>query len=299
MDQATNLRNIIKQHEISMGKLNRKPEKTAKIITVTSGKGGVGKSNISINLAIQLSKLGNRVIVLDADFGLANVEVMLGIRPKYSLADLMFRGKSLKEVITPGPEGIGFISGGSGIEELIDLDAYQIKNISERLFELDELADYIIIDTGAGISEGLMQFISASDRVLLVATPEPTSITDAYAVLKSVSRNFSEAKNPTRIDLVTNRVSSLDESKVLYSKLNVVASKFLRVDLRLGGYVTQDTNILKAVMTQKPISIAYPHSPAAMSIKQLAKNIHEGSEFKEEEHNGGIRKLFSNFLNRK
>ncbi|MDO5519463.1 MAG: MinD/ParA family protein [bacterium] len=297
MDQATNLRNIIRQHELQT---NQPATKSAKIITVTSGKGGVGKSNISINLAISLSKLGNRVIVLDADFGLANVEVMLGIRPQYSLADLMFRGKSIKEVITSGPEGIGFISGGSGIEELIDLDAYQIKNISERLYELDELADYIIIDTGAGISDGLMQFIGASDRVLLVATPEPTSITDAYAVLKSVSRTFEDSEEPMRIDLVANRVFDEHDGRVLHSKLNVVAAKFLRVDLQLAGSVVQDMNITKSVMAQKPITLAYPNSPAASSIKQLASKIHDGSSIQqEEEPRGGIRKLFSGFLNRK
>ncbi len=304
MDQATNLRNIIKAHEqqVKMGAQQQLPnreekkERHAKVITVTSGKGGVGKSNISINLGIALQKLGNRVVILDADFGLANVEVMLGIRPRFNLADLLFRGRTVEEVITRGPEGIGFISGGSGIEELINLDPIQIRNLTKRLSDLDELADYIIVDTGAGISDGLMQFIKASDRVLLVVTPEPTSITDAYAVLKSVSRTFADTEEPMRIDLVPNRVGSFQEGRMLHKKLLVVIERFLRVNLHLAGSVIQDMNISKAVMAQMPIVLSYPHSPAAVAINTLAKSIHEGTSVEKQSSKKGIRELFGSFL---
>ena len=180
MDQAEQLRKLVKQQEV--------PMHTARVITVTSGKGGVGKSSTSVNLAIQLSRLGKRVIIFDADFGLANVEVMLGIRPQYNLADLMFKGKELTDIITQGPENIGFISGGSGIQELTRLTREQIIYLVQKLVQLDELADVIIVDTGAGISDSVLEFVSSSSEVLLVATPEPTSITDVYALLKSLHR---------------------------------------------------------------------------------------------------------------
>ena len=165
MDQAESLRNIIKKQEIDEKK------RTARVITVTSGKGGVGKTSFSVNLAIQLHRLGKRVVVLDADFGLANIEIMLGIRPKYNLADLMFRGKSIQDVITYGPEGIGFLSGGSGINEMANLSREQVFWLIQKMEELDKEADVIIVDTGAGIGDSVLEFVAASEEVFLVATP--------------------------------------------------------------------------------------------------------------------------------
>ena len=175
MDQAEVLRKMVQQSET---------RPAARVITVTSGKGGVGKSSLSLNLAIQMSRLGKRVVIFDADFGLANIEVMLGIRPQYNLADLMFRGRELREIITEGPEKICFISGGSGIQELARMNREQVMYLTRKLAELDAYADVIIIDTGAGISDNVLEFVVASSEVILVATPEPTSITDAYALLK-------------------------------------------------------------------------------------------------------------------
>lgn len=285
MDQATNLRNIIKQQDVR--------QHTAKIITVTSGKGGVGKSNLSVNLAISLSKLNNRVIILDADFGLANVEVMLGVRPQYNMAALVYSGKTLKEIITPGPGNIGFISGGSGIEELTNLNSGQFASIANKLYELDEIADYVIVDTGAGITEGILNFISVSDRTLLVATPEPTSITDAYAVMKTINRNFLKSGIKPTMQMIANRITTYDDGRELYSKLNKVVSRFLSVDLSYLGGVLQDPNITKAVMAQKPISIAYPDSPASKAFMDIASMIHKDICV-EQKDRGGIRQLFNN-----
>ena len=221
MDQAERLRKMVSEQTT--------PRRVSRVITVTSGKGGVGKSNISVNLAIALSRLGNRVIIFDADFGLANVEVMLGIRPGYNLADLMFKGKSLSDIITVGPENIGFISGGSGIQELTNLTRDQIIYLIQKLVELDEKADIVIIDTGAGISDSVMEFIAASTEVLLVATPEPTSLTDAYALLKALNRRTDISVQDMVIKMVANRVDSHAEGMELYNKLNLVVSKFLDI----------------------------------------------------------------------
>ena len=169
MDQAEQLRNIIKNQ-------TPKQRPRARVITVTSGKGGVGKSNVSINLAVQLRKMGQRVIIFDADFGLANIEVMFGAVPKHNLSDLIYQGKNIREIITMGPMDIGFISGGSGIAGLSNLGRDYINYLIQNLAELDMLADVIIIDTGAGISDAVIEFLVASGEVLLVTTPEPTSI---------------------------------------------------------------------------------------------------------------------------
>ena len=222
MDQAEQLRKLVQQQE--------KPAHTARVITVTSGKGGVGKSSTSVNLAIQLSRLGKRVIIFDADFGLANVEVMLGIRPQFNLADLMFRGKELTDIITQGPENIGFISGGSGIQELTRLSREQIIYLVQKLVQLDKLADIIIVDTGAGISDSVLEFVSSSEEVLLVATPEPTSITDVYALLKALHRKDDFSATTTKIRMICNRIMSEKEGQEIYNKLSVVVSKFLNID---------------------------------------------------------------------
>ena len=221
MDQAEQLRKLVKK--------NSRPRSIARVITVTSGKGGVGKSSISVNLAIQLSRLGKKVVIFDADFGLANIEIMLGIRPQYNLADLMFRGKSLQDIITEGPDKIGFISGGSGIQELTRLSREQIIYLTQKLFQLDKLADIIIIDTGAGIADSVLEFVAASSEVILVATPEPTSITDAYALLKTLNRKSEFSVSDTNISMLANRITSEEDGKELYEKLRALIK--LRADI--------------------------------------------------------------------
>lgn len=288
MDQAEQLRKLMKQN-------NSQPRNIARVITVTSGKGGVGKSSISVNLAIELAKTGKRVIIMDADFGLANIEVMLGIRPAYNLADLMFRGKSIKEIITPGPENIGFISGGSGIHELTRLTRDQIVNLTLKLVELDELADIIIIDTGAGIADSVLEFVAASAEVLLVATPEPTSITDAYALLKTLNRKSEFSTENTKIRMIANRVANGMEGKELYDKLNIVVSKFLNFELDYLGDIPQDDHASQAIIRQKPIVLSAPNSPAGKAMKELANKL-SGNTEPTIVGKKGIAQLFTNLL---
>ena len=285
MDQAEQLRKLVKKQE--------RPQNAARVITVTSGKGGVGKTSIAVNLAIQMQRMGKRVIILDADFGLANIEVMLGIRPQYNLADLMFRGKTLSEIITKGPEDIGFISGGSGIQELARMTKEQVMYLTQKLVELDSMADVIIVDTGAGIADNVLEFVTASSEVVLVATPEPTSITDAYALLKALNRRAGFSREHTSIQMISNRVGSETEGRSLYEKMSVVVDKFLNIQPEFLGIIPQDDMISKAVMVQKPITMAYPNSPAAKAMQTIAAKLCDGSQ---QESKKGITGLFSDMI---
>lgn len=262
MDQAEQLRNIVKQQN--------KKQRSARVITVTSGKGGVGKSNVSVNLAIQMSRLGKRAVILDADFGLANIEVMLGTRPQYNLADMMFRGKDVKDIICTGPEDIGFISGGSGLREMTNLNKDQILSLVRTMYELDHYADVVIIDTGAGISDTVIELVASSSEVLLVATPEPTSITDAYALLKTLHRHDGFEAGSTSIKMIGNRIQSYEEGKELYLKLNTVVNKFLGMEMEYLGAIPYDEYLPRAVMQQQPVSLAYPDAPSARAMLELA-----------------------------
>lgn len=289
MDQAERLRNIIKKQEPPPV---QKP--VAKVITVTSGKGGVGKSSISVNLAIQLSRMGKRVVIFDADFGLANIEIMLGLHPRYNLADMMYRGKTLNDIITYGPENVGFISGGSGIQELANLSREQIITLIQKLNELDEFADVVIVDTGAGISDTVLEFVAASEEVLLVATQEPTSITDAYALLKTLNKKATYRKEKTVVKMIANQVHGNRDAKELFEKLGMVVAKFLDIEVEYLGSVPYDHNMQKAIMKQTPISILDSSCNTARAVNQIANTLEHNME-KESEH-VGIVKLFSSVI---
>ena len=230
--------------EIGLHKLSKK----ARVITVTSGKGGVGKTNITVNLALALSKMGLKVVILDVDFGLANIDVLFGLVPKYTMLDLIHDEKNIFEVLTDGPDNIKFLSGGSGVEELIRLDRKKLRKFVSSIGLLDKLFDVILIDTGAGLSQNVMSFIMAADEVLLVTTPEPTAITDAYALVKMVSRRDKKK----RINILVNKADSVREANEIASKICVVSEKFLSLKLLKLGYILDDENVTKSVKMQKP-----------------------------------------------
>ncbi len=288
MDQAANLRNIIKKSEVNNLSMN------ARVITVTSGKGGVGKSNVSVNLAIQFKKLGKRVIIFDADFGLANVEVIFGIVPKHNMFDMIYSNMDIVDVLTQGPLGIEFISGGSGVQELMKLDQYQINYMIEKMYELDRLADIIIIDTGAGISDSVLNFVMASKEVLLVTTPEPTAITDAYAVLKAIKRRNPEIVNDKSINLLVNRTEYPQEGEEIFEKLNKVTNRYLDIDLTHIGSLPNDKNLTKAVVEQKPVTMLFPKSSVTKGFEVLADRMINGTPTQETSR--GLGNLFSTLL---
>ncbi|MBQ6887504.1 MAG: MinD/ParA family protein [Lachnospiraceae bacterium] len=280
MDQAEELRNIIK----AKNQLNAKP--AARVITVTSGKGGVGKSNTAINLAVQLKKEGKKVVILDADFGLANIEIMFGAVPKYNLGDLVNKGKSIREIITWGPMEVGFISGGSGISGLANMDKNSLNYIIQNLTELDEIADVIIIDTGAGIADAVMEFLVASGEILLVTTPEPTSITDSYSVIKALHMHPRFSKEESKVRVITNRVEKEADGVGLFEKFNNVVEKYLDVPITYLGAVPQDGQLVQAVMQQMPISIQNPKAKSAQAYERIAAKLLDKEEGKTQERRG-------------
>ena len=264
MDQAQQLRNIVKANSPTAGRT------LARVITVTSGKGGVGKSNTAINLAIQFRKMGQRVIILDADFGLANIEIMFGTVPKHNLCDLIYQGKNIKEIITWGPGDVGFISGGSGIAGLSNLSRDYLVYIIQNLAELDAIADVIIIDTGAGISDAVLEFLVASGEILLVTTPEPTSITDSYSLLKALNRHPRFSKEASQIKVIANKVDRDEAGLALFNKLNVVVQRYLKLPISYLGTVPQDEKLSQAVMQQTPVSLANPQAKSAKAYERIA-----------------------------
>ncbi len=288
MDQAERLRNIIKQNQVA-------PAKAARVITVTSGKGGVGKSNVSINLAVEFKKMGKRVIIFDADFGLANIEVMFGTIPKSNLADLVYQGKGIKDVITWGPMDIGFISGGSGIAGLTNLGREYINYLVQQLSELDTIADVVIIDTGAGISDSVMEFLVASGEVILVTTPEPTSITDSYSLLKALKRNSKFVEDSSMIKVISNKVSTSEEGKLLFSKLNTVVQRYLHLKIEYIGCIPQDTELSDAVMQQSPICISNTNAKSAKAFKDIAMTLMD-IPHEEKVYRRGMAGFFANMV---
>ncbi|MCI8785974.1 MAG: MinD/ParA family protein [Eubacterium sp.] len=292
MDQAEQLRNVIKKksREASAG--------CARVLTITSGKGGVGKSNVAVNMAVWLRRMERKVIIIDADLGLANVEVMFGAVPQYNLSDLIYRGKSIREIITKGPMDIGFISGGLGIAGLNNLSKDQIVYLVHSLAELNEMADVIIIDTGAGISDSVLEFVLASPEILLVSTPEPSSLTDAYSLLKALYRNPIFSRDKTKINVIANKVTSIEEGDAVFSKLNSVVSQFLKGTIDFMGMIPQDQEMEHAVRSQKIVSIEKPNAEVSKAFQILTNNFINHKHETITMHKG-IAQIIINFLARK
>lgn len=286
MDQAERLR-IIKASQHS--------RPLARVITVTSGKGGVGKSNTAINLAIQFRKMGKRVIILDADFGLANIEIMFGAVPKHNLCDLIYQGKNIREIITWGPMEVGFISGGSGIAGMSNLSRDYLSYIIQNLVQLDTIADIIIVDTGAGISDAVLEFLVASGEILLVTTPEPTSITDSYSLLKALYRHPRFTEETTKVKMIANRVEKEEEGEILFGKLNAVVTRYLKVPMTYLGCVPEDIHLSRAVMQQVPVSLQNPGAKSTAAYERIANRL-LGREEEERQPRRGMAAFFSHIV---
>lgn len=289
MDQANGLREQVAQ--------KLKPESATasatplRVIAITSGKGGVGKTNISANLAVLAAKQGQRVLVLDADLGLANVEILYGIKPQYHLGHLLDdRGLTMDEVLAQGPEGVRVLSAGSGIRALTRLDDTQKQRLLNAMEEIENSFDVVLIDTGAGIGDNVLFFAGAAQEALLVVSPEPTSLTDAYAAVKVLSL---EGK-VEHFSVVVNQAAHDAQARDLYKKLCTVTSRFLTAQMRYAGFIPRDENLRRAVMAQRPLVDVFPQSPASRALSSLRHFLLSGPPPKVA--NGGLKFLWYRML---
>ncbi|OZG72873.1 cobyrinic acid a,c-diamide synthase [Hahella sp. CCB-MM4] len=239
------------------------------VIAVTGGKGGVGKSNVSINLAMALSEMGRRVVVLDADLGLANIDVLLGITSSRNIGDVLSGECTLREVMVEGPGGIKIVPASSGTQHLTHLSPLEHAGLINAFSEISNDLDVLIIDTAAGISEQVLSFARASQEILMVVCDEPTSITDCYAVIKLLNKNH----DLFRFRVLANMVRSSEEGRNLFNKLSKVTERFLEVALQYEGSIPFDETVRKAVQRQRPVYEAYPRSKASLAFRQLAQRV--------------------------
>lgn len=263
-DQAAKLRELVQQRAFSP--ITPKNERNARVIAITSGKGGVGKSNITVNLALALSRQGQRVLIIDADLGMANVDLLLGCSPDYNFSHLLSQSCSITDIVAQGPGEIQYISGGSGIKDLANLSERELYVISSQLSNLDDLADIILIDTGAGISQNVLHFVTCADEVIVVTTPEPTAMTDAYAIVKATSVQRSQVQ----LGLIINRVRSKEEARSVMASLARACEKFLAVSVSELGFLPEDMYVGKAVRRQQPFYLLYPTARASDGINSIA-----------------------------
>ena len=280
-DQADRLR------ELARG--SKQSEKTTKVITVTSGKGGVGKSNFVVNLSIMLQKMGRKVLIFDADIGMANDEILMGFVPKYNIIDCINRNLDIEDIMITGPEGVKLISGGTGLNKIRELQEEEIRILLSKLEKLEDY-DYIIMDTGAGVNETVINFIGFSDEFILLTTPEPTSIMDGYSLLKTVS--YFNVKN--MVSIVVNRVYNEKEGEKTFLKLNNASKKFLSIDCNFMGTVEEDKKLTEAVRKQVPIVVSFPNSKVSKNISTIAKIIDNNNIVNKEDKR--VNHLFKNIL---
>ena len=264
MDQASSLRSLVAAPRPVDG-----PASPLRVIAVTSGKGGVGKTNISANLAVLAAKAGKRVLVIDADLGLANVEIVFGLKPRYHMGDLINSSISIEDVMIDAPHGVKILPAGSGVQSLTQLSSDDKLRFIAALEPVQDKFDLVLVDSGAGIGDNVLFFVGAAQEAILVVSPEPTSLVDAYATVKVLSqkagvRHFGVIINPVIDEL---------PAREIFNKLTQVTSRFLSASVRHLGYIPRDENLHRAIMAQRPLVDAFPHSPASRALNVLADKL--------------------------
>ncbi|WP_074432779.1 MinD/ParA family protein [Neobacillus jeddahensis] len=274
MDQAQSLREYMLrfngQQEQQQEPIPKQPDGThsARVITITSGKGGVGKSNFSLNFALGLIAAGKKVVVLDVDLSTANINILMGVTPRFTLADVLRQRKYIWDVLEKGIGGIEYIAGGLEVEDLLQLDERMLAFFWSQIQALQSYADFILLDTGAGIYKELVDFIIASDETIVVTTPEPTAMADSYAVIKTV---LQYTKQIPRFRLVVNRAQNYREAVETSRAMKNACSQFLKISLGTLGFVMEDVHVRNSVRAQMPFYLSYPNCEAARNIKQIVQ----------------------------
>ena len=287
LDQAQRLRQLARETEIHIDKIGDE----AKIITVTSGKGGVGKSNFVVNLGIVLQQMGKSVLIFDADVGMGNDDVLMGFLPRYNVYDIISNNKEIDEVIIEGPHGVKLLPGGSGVNKIDEIEEWKRKEFLNKLASLKGF-DYILMDTGAGINRTVLGFIKCCRELIIVTTPEPTSLTDAYSLIKAV--NHFNIRTSAKV--VVNRVLSDKEGEVTFNKFKNASERFLKIELEHLGNISEDRRLIQSVREQRPFVINYPNCEAATDLKKVAlRLIGSNNNKKGEGVQGLFKKIFSIF----
>ncbi len=268
MDQASSLRALVRDGAAS----GRSDIRRANVVAIASGKGGVGKSNVAVNLAIRLSSAGRKVVLLDADMGLANIDVLCNVDAPLNLSHVVTRRRELADVILNAPGGFKLISGASGMARMADLEDADRQRVLDGLASIESDADYILIDTGAGISQNVLTFAHHADQVLVVTTPEPTAVTDAYALIKMINR----APGVRRLSLLVNQTADAIEGQAVYARVAKVARQFLGINVFDAGYIPWDEAVQKAVRQRVPFMLSAPRCQAAAAVGRLAARLEEG-----------------------
>ena len=240
-----------------------------RVVAVTGGKGGIGKTNVSVNLGVALARLGRRTLLLDADLGLANVDVLLGLKPAATLKDILDGNAALEDVVLEGPEGLKVVPAASGVQEMANLSPEETAGLIQSFDALSARLDVLLIDTAAGIGTEVTQFLCAAQEVVVITCDEPTAITDAYALIKVLSQSHGLH----RIRLVANMVRNDLEGQRLFEKLEAVCARFLDVTLLYSGCIPYDDAVRKSVQKQQPVTCLYENSPAARAFHRLARNV--------------------------
>ena len=293
MDQASGLRQLINKQALELldeKVFSSKSNSRSMAIAVTSGKGGVGKTNVVGNLAIAFSKLGKKVLILDGDLGLANIDILFGIRPQYNIQHVITGEKKLVDIIVNGPGNTQIIPGGSGLQALSNLTQGQRLLLLKEFDSIEDDVDIFLIDTGAGISTNITYFNMAAEDRIVISTPEPTSITDAYALIKVMYKHHG-TKN---FKLLVNMAKNKNEAESVFNNLDTNLMRFLKhISLEYIGFIPRDDNILKSVRKQKPLLLSYPRSIAGKSFSLLAQNMLNGKTNKSE---GTIQFFWKKFM---
>jgi len=287
LDQAENLRKLAANNEFNSYSIHKiKP----KIITITSGKGGVGKSNIVVNLSIALQNVGKKVLLFDADIGMGNDDVLMGFYPKYNVFDIIFNNKDIEDVIITGYNGVKLLPGGSGLSKIEELTKEQRDLFLKKLASIQNV-DYILMDTGAGINKTVLAFAACCEELILITTPEPTSLTDAYSLVKAVNH----FKLKYKVGLIVNRVLDTREGRVTFSKFKNAVDTFLKIDVEYLGCIKEDKKIIQSVRQQIPFVINYPNCDASKNIIEIARKIQGLTSDNSTNIQGFFRKIFNIF----